>query len=193
MGRRIVIIQGHPDPAGGHFDHAVAQAYRAAAIESGHEVETIEVATLDFALLRSFAEWTEQAPVADIARCQQLIRAADHLVIVFPLWLGTMPAVLKGFLEQVARPGFAFEYGDGSRWARLLKGRSARVVVTMGMPAFLYRGFYGAHSVKALKRNILNFIGIAPVATTIFGLVERDAGRRERFLRRIAKWGRAGR
>jgi hypothetical protein len=75
-----------------------------------------------------------------------------------------MPALLKGFLEQVARPGFAFAARAAAASARkLLGGRSARVVVTMGMPALVYRWYFMAHSVKALERNVLGFVGIAPV------------------------------
>jgi putative NADPH-quinone reductase len=92
-------------------------------------------------------------------------------VIFFPLWLGDMPALLKGFLEQVARPGFAFA-AEGGRTAftkKGLTGRSARVVVTMGMPALVYRWFFRAHSVKSLERNILGFVGISPVDETLIG------------------------
>jgi putative NADPH-quinone reductase len=81
-------------------------------------------------------------------------------VIVYPLWLGTMPALLKGFLEQAFRPGFAFDTKPKGLWNRRLKGGSARIVVTMGMPAFFYRVYYRAHSLKSLKRNILEFCGI---------------------------------
>ena len=80
---------------------------------------------------------------------------AEHLVLLFPLWLGDMPALVKGFLEQVARPGFAFKAEGSNPFAHKgLAGRSARVVVTMGMPALLYRWYFRAHSVKSLERNI---------------------------------------
>jgi putative NADPH-quinone reductase len=100
-------------------------------------------------------------------------------VLFFPLWLGDMPALLKGFLEQVARPGFAFQAeGDNPYAKKGLKGRSARVVVTMGMPALLYRWYFRAHSVKSLERNILGFVGISPVNETLIGMVDKlgDAG-----------------
>jgi putative NADPH-quinone reductase len=86
---------------------------------------------------------------------------------------GDMPALLKGFLEQVARPGFAFRYAQGKSPfnSKGLTGRSARVVVTMGMPALAYRWLYRAHSVKSLERNILGFVGIAPVHETLVGSV----------------------
>lgn len=192
MGKRILVIQGHPDPAGGHFDHAVANAYISAAREAGHEATLIEVATQHFALLRSFDEWKTQAPEADIETCQRLVWGAEHLVFVFPLWLGTMPALLKGFIEQLARPGFAFEYIDDGRWRQLLKGRSARIIVTMGMPSIVYRCFYRAHGIQNLKRNILSFVGISPVSVRYFGGVETSPERRERFLAEVARFGSLG-
>lgn len=112
------------------------------------------------------------AALEDAARA---IRDAEHIVFVFPLWLGTMPALLKGFLEQVMRPGVAFahpEPGKSGFAATLLKGRSARVVVTMGMPAFLYRLWFLGHGIAGIRRNILNFVGIKPVRETLFGMVE---------------------
>jgi putative NADPH-quinone reductase len=86
-----------------------------------------------------------------------------------------MPALLKAFLEQVMRPGIAFAYPEAGKSGftkTLLKGRSARVVVTMGMPAFLYRLWYFGHGIAGMRRNILNFVGISPVRETLFGMVE---------------------
>jgi putative NADPH-quinone reductase len=123
---------------------------------------------------------------------QEAIAWAGHLVLVFPLWLGDMPAVLKGFLEQVARPGFAFGTEGGNPFGRKgLAGRSARVVVTMGMPAFVYRHYFRAHSIKSLERNILGFVGIAPVRETLVGSVEAlDAAGRAGWLAKLRKLGR---
>lgn len=170
---RILLIQGHPDNSKVHLCHALAQAYVEGAREAGHEVRTIDVAALDFPLLRSQQEWEHGALPSALAQSQQDIHWAQHLVLFFPLWLGDMPALLKGFLEQVARPDFAFEYVEGgaSFTRKGLLGRSARVVVTMGMPATVYRLYFRAHSVKSLERNILGFVGIAPVHETLIGMV----------------------
>ena len=54
----------------------------------------------------------------------------------------------------------------------MFKGKSARVIMTMGMPGWFYRLYYGAHALKLLKRNILHFIGISPVRSTIYGMIE---------------------
>ena len=93
------------------------------------------------------------------------------LVLVFPLWLGEMPALLKAFFEQVARPGFAYDLGGSPLRSGLLRGKSARIVITMGMPAFVYRLYYGSHSLKAMKIGILRFMGIAPIRSTLIGMV----------------------
>ena len=193
MSKRIALIQGHPDPAGGHFDHALADAYERAAREAGHEVRTIAVARLDFPLLRNAREWEGEAP-ARVREAQATIAWAQHLVIVFPLWLGDMPAVLKGFFEQAFRPGFAIGEAAPRRLPKkLLAGRSAQVIVTMGMPAFFYRLFYRAHSVKSLKRNLLGFVGFSPVRSTAIGTVEGSARGRTAWLEKMAELGRYGR
>jgi putative NADPH-quinone reductase len=189
---RILILQGNPDPAGGHFGHALAAAYSDQAKAAGHEVKTIEVAKLEYPLLRSSKQWQDEAAPAAIIEAQHDLQWADHYLIVFPLWLGDMPAVLKGFFEQALRPGFALGKAQAGKMPKkLLKGRSARVVVTMGMPAFFYRIFYRAHSVKNLKRNILQFCGIDPVRITLIGMVEGEPESRAARLAGMAKLMRA--
>lgn len=181
--QRILLIQGHPDSAAPHLCHALAQAYAEGATAAGHEVREVDVARIDFALLRSQHEWELGLLPASLRPAQESIRWAQHIVLFFPLWMGDMPALLKGFLEQVARPGFAFNAEGNNPFGRKgLTGRSARVVVTMGMPALVYRWYFRAHSVKSLERNILGFVGIAPVQETLVGSVELlgDAG--------VAKW-----
>lgn len=192
MAKRILLIQGHPDAGARHFCHALADAYADGARAAGHEVRSTDVATLDFPLLRSAEEWEKGALPAGLAAAQDSIAWAEHLVIFFPLWLGDMPALLKGFLEQVARPSFAFGSEGGNPFAhRKLKGRSARVIVTMGMPALVYRWFFRAHSVKSLERNILGFVGIAPVDETLIGTVGAlTAEAADRWLAKMRKLGR---
>ena len=172
--QRIVLIQGHPDVRASHLCHVLAEAYGQGATEAGHAVRQVDVANIEFPLLRSQHEWELGLLPASLKPAQSDIGWADHLVLFFPLWLGDMPAVLKGFLEQVARPGFAFTADGSNPFGRKgLAGRSARVVVTMGMPAVVYRWYFRAHSVKSLERNILGFVGIAPVHETLVGSVDQ--------------------
>ena len=172
MPKRILLIQGHPDASEPHLCHALASSYAQGAEGAGHAVRYIKLAKLDFPLLRSQQAWQKGSIPDSLKPAQEDIAWAEHIVFFFPLWLGDMPALLKGFLEQVARPGFAFTYEEGgSPWGKkALTGRSARVVVTMGMPALVYRWYFRAHSVKSLERNILGFVGIAPVNETLIGL-----------------------
>jgi putative NADPH-quinone reductase len=125
-----------------------------------------------------------------IIDAQDAIRWAEHLVIFYPLWLGTMSAALKAFLEQVLRPDFAFTYDEAGGVEKQLSGRSARVVVTMGMPAFAYRWYFGAHGLKNLRRNILGFCGIHSINTTLLGRVESaDETRHQSWLLKLYRLG----
>jgi putative NADPH-quinone reductase len=192
ISKRILLIQGHPDPKAGHLCQALAQSYADGAIEAGHELRRVDVAQLDFPVLRSADEWEHGSLPAILQPAQDGIAWAQHIIVFFPLWLGDMPALLKAFLEQVARPGFAFhDDGNGGFGKKGLSGRSARVVVTMGMPALVYRYFFRAHSVKSLERNVLGFVGIAPVHETLIGMVDKlDAAATQNWLDKLRSLGR---
>ncbi|WP_366658454.1 NAD(P)H-dependent oxidoreductase [Fodinicurvata sp. EGI_FJ10296] len=193
MPRTIALIDGHPDPDPARLCHALADAYAAGATEAGHTVHRVTLASMDIAFLRTAAEWHDAEPNADIRRAQDAIAAADHLIIIYPLWLGTMPALLKAFLEQMARPGFAIPKGSIGANAGLLRGKSARVVVTMGMPVFVYRFYFFAHSLKSLERNILRFVGIRPIRETLIGMMgPQGHDRAAKWVTRLADFGRRG-
>jgi putative NADPH-quinone reductase len=84
-----------------------------------------------------------------------------------------MPALLKGFLEQVFRPGFAVGIGaPGRSGGSPLSGRTARLVVTMGMPAFVYRWYFRAHGIRSLERGVLSFCGIGPIKESLISGIE---------------------
>ena len=156
-------------------------------------MRTIDIANIDFPMLRTRAEWERGALPAGLAAARDAVEWCEHLVLVYPLWLGDVPALLKAFLEQLLRPGIAFRY-RGATPEKLMKGRSARIVVTMGMPAFVYEWFYRAHSVKSLQRNILAFVGFGPIARTVIGAVEwKDGARGARWLARVRTLGRDAR
>ncbi|HZP13977.1 MAG TPA: NAD(P)H-dependent oxidoreductase [Nevskiaceae bacterium] len=194
MPSRILIVQGHPDPEPGHFGVALANAYADGAREAAHDVRVLEIGRLDFPILRSKREWEDSAPVECIRRAQADIQWSQHLVFCYPLWLGAMPALLKGFLEQIARPGFAVPARDDREHRKLLHGRSARIVVTMGMPALVYRWYFGAHSLKSLERNVLGFCGIGPIRESLVGMVENlSPSKRQQWLQRLRRCGRQAR
>jgi putative NADPH-quinone reductase len=164
----------------------------AGAKAAGHEVKTIAVAELDFPLLHSKQDWESDEPPPTIASAQETIRWAEHLVLIHPLWIGMMPAVLKGFIEQAFRPGFAMRPTGTGIWTKLLAGRSARVVITMGMPALLYRWYFGAHGLKALRQNMA-MTGIKPISHTLIGMIEGMTDKkRQAWLAHLRELGRRG-
>ena len=190
--KKILIIQGHPEPGQPHLLTALTDAYAEAARSAGHAVRVICVGELDFPVLRSRAEW-EGPPPAAIARAQADLTWANHLVVAYPLWLGTLPALLKAFLEQLLRPGYNAAATRGKGLPRPLRGKSVRILVTMGMPALIYRLYFGAHSLRSLKRNILGFLGARPIRATLIGNVEgKGAHRHERELEQLRRLGQKG-
>jgi len=200
MPKRITIIQGHPDPAGHHLLHALADAYAEAALRAEHEVRRIQVSQLEFSLLCTQEDFETGAVPAALAQPQEDMRWAEHWVFVFPLWHGTMPALLKGFLEHIFRPGFAMDYAknasggrDASRFPkRLLAGRSARIIVTMGMPVLFYRWYFGAYGIRSFERSMLRFAGIKPIRESLYGLAFSDDSKRARWIGDMRRHGARG-
>ncbi len=192
--RRITIIQGHPDASRPHFCHGLVEAYREGAESMGHEVRIMDVGSISFPILRDPEAYYHQ-PVPDaLGTVQETVQWANHIVIVFPLWMGTTPALLKGFFEQVFRPGFAYENREGGFPRKKLSGRSARIVITMGMPALAYRFYFRAHGLRNMKRGILGFVGFSPIRDTLIGGIESISDeKRQRWLARMRDLGRSAR
>jgi putative NADPH-quinone reductase len=104
-----------------------------------------------------------------------------------------MPALLKGFLEHIFRPGFAMEYQKQGFPKRLLSGRSARIIVTMGMPVLLYRWYFGAYGLRSFERSMLSFAGIKPIRESLYGLALSDERKRARWIEDMRRHGGQGR
>lgn len=172
MLRKICIIDGHPDAAPDHLIHALSDAYEAGAREEGHAVSRINVGEMDLQFLTSQAEFDTPPPEPVLSE-REKIADADHVFIAFPLWLGGMPARLKAFFEQSARAGFFLKPGESDHaWPeKMMKGKSARIVVTMGMPDLIYRFGMDAGALKALERGVLGLSGFGPMHHTIIGSV----------------------
>lgn len=141
------------------------------AISAGHTVTRITLAEIDIPFLRDPEDFTTPPP-PQIEPAREAMKGAQHVVVIYPLWLGTMPALMKAFFEQVARANFAMAPGEHGWPQKLLAGRSARVVVTMGMPAVAYRLFFKAHGVKSFESAVLGMAGFKPVRETLLGGVE---------------------
>lgn len=188
---RIAIIVGHARQ--GTFCEALAAAYRHGAEVGGHEVRLLVTSRMRFDPILHEGYERVQPLEPDLATAHEAIVWADHLVLIFPLWVGTLPAIFKGFLERALQPDLVGPAKEG-RFVQPLAGKSGRIVVTMGMPGFVYRWYFGAHALNMLKRNILGFLGVKPIRSTIYGRVEAvGEARRKAWLAEVEAMGRRAR
>lgn len=187
--KRILLIQGNPNPDS--FCAALAEAYVKGAKEKGADIKVLKLHALVFSphLTYGYNKRTELEP--DLLKAQELISWAEHIVLVYPVWWGSVPALLKGFFDRVFLPGYAFKYHENSPfWDPFLSGRSARQLVTLGMPNWYYWLRYGAPSHRAVSRLTLNFVGIKPVQTTVFSPLRRSQDKqRESWLKKAYRLG----
>ncbi len=167
MGKRILIVNGHPSKESLNF--AIAEAYKKGATEGNSDIKEIIIRDLQFSpnLQYGYQKRTELEP--DLLEAWEKIKWAEHLVFVFPIWWGGMPAIMKGFFDRLFLPGFAFQYKEDSVWwDKLLAGKSARIICTMDTPYWYFRLIYGNPAIRQIKRTILQFCGINPVSVTVF-------------------------
>lgn len=186
---KIAVLLGHPD--GTSLCASIARAYADAARTAGAEVREIDLAELSFDPVLRHGYKEIQALEPDLIEAQEVIRWADVLVFAYPTWWGTVPALLKGFVDRAFVPGFAFKYREDSRfWDRLLSGRSARLLVTMDSPHWYYRFVVGQPGHRMMSTAVLGFCGVKPVRKAVFGPVRTStATARDRWLVRAAALG----
>ena len=185
---KIVIMVGHARRD--TFCEALGDAYRRSAERAGHTATMFVTSRMTFDPLLHVGFNEIQALEPDLQVAHDAMLEADHLVLIFPLWLGTLPAIFKGFLERVLQPDLV-EPAHRGQYKQVLKGKSARIIVTMGMPSLIYRWYYGACAIRMLKRNILEFMGVSPVHSTLFGAVESvKPARRQAWIAEIEALGR---
>lgn len=175
---------------------SLADAYEAGAKESGHEIVRLNIGEMQFdpVLHRGYRAIQELEP--DLKKFQELVRWADHFVVVYPVWWVGMPAVLKGLFDRAWLPGSAFRYirMHGKRtmfWHRLFSGKTARIIMTSGTHPFLVRFLPGNVNAQ-LRWGILWFAGFS-VRTLWFGPAEDvPEPRRRRWLDRVHSLGKSG-
>jgi putative NADPH-quinone reductase len=185
----ILLIQGHPDKES--YNSALAEAYKKGAISSGAEVREIVIAELTFNpnLEFGYRKRTELEP--DLLKAQESIKWANHIVWIYPVWWGSVPALMKGFLDRVLLPGFAFKKREGSVWwDKYLTGKTSRIICTMDQPVWYYRWMNGRPSHVAMKKLTMNFIGIKKVRISAIGSLRLSKDQfREKWLRKVEKLG----
>lgn len=186
---KILIINAHPYDKS--LCNALAYKYFEGAKEGGHEVKITNLRDLKFdpVLHGGYKEPMELEP--DLKEQQELIKWCDHLVIVSPLWWANLPALLKGFIDRVFLPGFAFKFKEGSAtWDKYMTGKSATVIYTMDAP-FLFSFIATGDSFwRTIKDGILGFCGFKPVKRVVFDRVNSASEeKRTKWLDKVYKLG----
>ena len=189
MKKKVLVILGHPDADS--FCAGLFQAYIDGAKEGGAEVREVSLRDLSFdpVLWKGYAEVQELEP--DLVRVQRDIAWADHLVWIYPTWWGTMPTLMKGFLDRALLPGFGFKFRENSPlWDKLLSGRTAEILVTMDTPTWFYRWVYRRPGYHQMKRTILGFCGIRLKRFHAFSPVKGSSReKRDAWLRKAREFG----
>ncbi len=189
--KKILVILGHPARARKSFCEALAESYIEGAKQAGHTIDLIKISDLSFDPILHEGYKGEQVAEPDILTARSKILAADHFVIVYPLWQFSIPALLKGFCERTLTLGFAYDL-QGKKAVLPLKGKSVRLIQTMGMPGFAYRWIFREYGEKSF-RAMLRFIGMKPIRVTYCGLAESlDENRRSRYLMNVKRLGLEG-
>jgi len=189
--KKILIINGHPDKES--FCFALADSYAKGAKQSGTTCKVINLIDLTFNPILTYGYRKISVLEPDLVQAQKDILYADHLVWVYPNWWSTYPALLKGFIDRVFLPNFAFKYrAKGPLWDKLLKGKSAQLLVTADTPSWYYWLVNRRPGHNSMKIGILQFSGISPVKIKTFAPVKSSTEtQRKQWLKDAEQLGRA--
>lgn len=189
--KKILVFLGHPDKTS--FSGVLADTYEAAARTGGHEVERVNIGDLQFDPILHMGYKQIQALEPDLLTLQEKIKAADHVVFIYPNWWVTMPAVLKGMFDRMWLPGFAFNFDKQTKkLIQRLKGKSGRVIIVAGTHTpFMTWWKFGDYT-NEIAHGILGFAGIK-TKVTAFGPAERVKPEvHQKWIQRVAALGRKG-
>lgn len=165
---RIYLLLGHPSTTS--FNGALADAYEDSARAAGHEVRRQSLGELAFDPVLRHGYNVIQPLEPDLVAAQENITWCEHWVLFYPIWWGSVPALLKGFFDRALTPGYAFHYHDHDpMWDGLLKGRSGHIFTTSDAPNLWTRIAYRSSDLGTVKTATLGFCGIKPIRVTRFG------------------------
>ena len=189
--KKVLVINGHPDKES--FNYALSGAYLEGLSDTNAQVDLLNIADLDFKpnLQYGYRKITELEP--DLLEAIDKIKQADHLVWVLPMWWYGMPALMKGFIDRIFLPGFFFKYQKGNPFPKkLLKGKTARLIITADTVRWYDRWFMGSPLINQLKKGTLEFCGVKPVKVTyIAPIKDSTEAFRAKWLQKVKKLGMA--
>ena len=189
--KKIVLICGHPDAD--TFTGSVLDKYQTGATEAGHEVHRFNLGDMKFDPILHKGYKEIQALEPDLIALQQAILECDHLVIAYPNWWTTMPALLKGLFDRFWLPGFAFNFNKQTRKIEQhLAGRTARVFVLSGSHTPFQTWWKFGDYTNEIQYGILEFAGIKTTVTTYGPCEKVDGVCREKWLFEAESLGKVG-
>ncbi|HOH46223.1 MAG TPA: NAD(P)H-dependent oxidoreductase [Candidatus Cloacimonadota bacterium] len=188
---KILLIQAHPRLDS--YCHSLAEAYYRGAKTAGHDVRVVELPRLNFEQYLMSGQKDKIELTEELLDVQRLFLWADLLVFAYPTWWTAPPALLKLFLEIILAPSFAYKYHKSKglipRWDKLLRGKKARLIVTMDAPPLYYKLFIRDPGYKMMNAS-LRFCGVKPVQRTYFGSVKLSSGKvKRRWLEKAENLG----
>lgn len=180
---RTLVIIGHPNP--NSFCHALAQQYIDAGRTSGAEIRVLDLSTLRFdPSLRNGFQGAQDLE-SELQEAQALLKWCSHLCLIYPVWWGSTPAVLKGFFDRVLLPGFAFKYRPSGLPDKLLAGRSARLIGTSDSPTWYLKWMMRDAAIHSVKHSTLAFCGFKVRVSRVDNVRQSSPGKRTQWLNRM--------
>ena len=171
---KISVILAHPDKKS--FNHAIAAASVEALTQNGHHAAFHDLYAERFDPLLPAGEFPKETvlPPEVQAHCDEIARA-DGVIIVHPNWWGQPPAVLKGWVDRVIRPGVAYEFLEGDKGEGipmgLLKAKAAIVFNTSNTATQRERETFGDPLETIWKNCIFGLCGVDEVHRRVFNVI----------------------
>ncbi len=187
--KKVLVINGHPDKES--FNYALSEAYLEGLKDTDTQVEVLNIAELDFSpnLRFGYRKISELEP--DLVDAIDNIKQADHMVWILPMWWYGMPALMKGFIDRIFLPGYFFKYQKGKAFPKqLLKGITARIIITADTVRWYDYLFMGSPLINQLKKGTLEFCGVKPVKVTYIAPIKDSSDSfRAKWLKKVKKLG----
>ncbi|MCJ8312163.1 MAG: NAD(P)H-dependent oxidoreductase [Saccharospirillaceae bacterium] len=186
VSKNILILNGNPKQTS--FCKLITEhTYLQLNDFSIHNVKTLHLYDMSFNpdLTVGFQSKLELEP--DLIAFQQLLTWSDHIIIITPIWWGTIPAKFKGLIDRTFLPGFAFKYNQGKTVVeKLLTGKTASLLLTLDTPSWYFKLFQKAPGISQLKITILAFCGIKTKQIKLFSAVMKsDNSQRNKWLKQV--------
>lgn len=183
----ILYVNGHPDPKS--FHAAIRDSYLSGVNRDKHVVEVLNLGELHFDPVLRFGYRERMPEDTVITRSQELVKWADHIIFSYPMWWGSPPSLLMGWIARVFTPGFSYNVKSLLKFTGHLKGKTADLIITSRVPRIIW-WFVGNNGVAMFTGNLLLLTGMKKRKILILdsmSLKKDTLERRQKFLEKVKK------